>query len=99
MNKKQLILTAAISGALSIGTTAFGGKVSKAGVEKCYGVAKAGQNDCSAKNGSHGCSKRKKSADGKIIKDYDPNEWKYVKKGTCDAMQSKVKAMMSKKKK
>jgi len=89
MNKKQLILTAAISGALSIGSIALAGKK---GMEKCYGVAKAGQNDCGSKDGSHACG-------GYAKTDYDKNEWKYVKKGTCDKVQAEVKAMMSKKKK
>ncbi len=43
--------------------------------EKCYGVAKAGQNDCGA-NG-HSCQ-------GQATKDGDPNEWVFLPKGTCD---------------
>lgn len=42
--------------------------------EKCYGVAKAGENDCgTAKNA---CGKTAK-ADG------DPGQWIYVPEGTC----------------
>ena len=36
---------------------------------KCYGVAKAGQNDCASHNGSHSCA-------GQAKVDSDPNEWK-----------------------
>ena len=47
--------------------------------EKCYGVAKAGQNDCASADGSHSCA-------GHATKDNDPNEWKYVDAGTCADM-------------
>jgi uncharacterized membrane protein len=46
----------------------------KADQEVCYGVAKAGQNDCGTV--THGCA-----AEARI--DNDPNEWKFVAKGTC----------------
>lgn len=42
--------------------------------EKCYGVAKAGQNDCTT--ALHSCG-----ASG--AKDGDPNDWIYTPKGTC----------------
>ena len=44
--------------------------------EKCAGIAKAGQNDCGALDGSHGCSGQAKSDN----LDY---EWVYVPEGTC----------------
>ncbi|MSO98533.1 MAG: DUF2282 domain-containing protein [Rhodospirillaceae bacterium] len=28
----------------------------KPAVEKCYGISKAGENSCTAANGSHGCA-------------------------------------------
>lgn len=45
-------------------------------IEKCYGVSKAGQNDCGAKDGSHSCT-------GGAKTDSSPNEWVYVPKGLC----------------
>lgn len=48
--------------------------------EKCYGVAKAGQNDCGT--ATHTCA-------GKAKKDNVPEEWKMVPKGTCDKMGGK----------
>jgi uncharacterized membrane protein len=43
--------------------------------EKCYGIAKAGQNDCQTANSScAGTSKRNSQADA----------WIYVPKGSCD---------------
>ena len=43
--------------------------------EKCFGISKAGQNDCAAE-GSNSCA-------GTSKVDYDPHGWKLVKKGTC----------------
>lgn len=47
-----------------------------AGKEKCYGIAKAGQNDCADANGVHSCA-------GQSKHDMVATEWKYVAKGTC----------------
>ena len=44
--------------------------------EKCFGIAKAGQNDCANLSGSHSCA-------GQSKLDMDKGEWKYVAKGTC----------------
>lgn len=46
------------------------------GMEKCYGIAKAGQNQCGGKTG-HTCATLSK-VDG------DPNSWIFLPQGTCD---------------
>ncbi|MEL6878135.1 MAG: DUF2282 domain-containing protein [Pseudomonadota bacterium] len=43
--------------------------------EKCYGVSKAGQNDCAAGPGT--------SCAGTSVVDYQGNAWTYVDAGTC----------------
>jgi uncharacterized membrane protein len=48
--------------------------------EKCYGIAKAGQNDCANLAGTHSCAGQSKVSD-------DKGEWKYVAKGTCVSMK------------
>ncbi|MCX8521960.1 MAG: DUF2282 domain-containing protein [Rhodoferax sp.] len=48
--------------------------------EKCFGIAKAGQNDCASTTGTHSCA-------GQSKVDMDKTEWKYVAKGTCKAMK------------
>jgi uncharacterized membrane protein len=48
--------------------------------EKCYGIAKAGQNDCANLSGTHSCAGQSKVDMGK-------DEWKYVAKGTCKTMK------------
>ena len=49
--------------------------------EKCYGIAKAGQNDCGT--AKHACAAMGKS-------DNDASEWKYVPRGTCEQVGGKV---------
>jgi uncharacterized membrane protein len=46
--------------------------------ERCYGIAKAGQNDCEAGPGT--------TCAGSSKVDYQGNAWKYVPKGTCTTM-------------
>ena len=48
--------------------------------EKCFGIAKAGQNDCANLAGTHSCAGQSKVAN-------DKGEWKYVAKGTCKEMK------------
>ena len=48
--------------------------------EKCFGIAKAGQNDCANVFGTHSCA-------GQSKVDMDKSEWKYVAKGTCKDMK------------
>lgn len=47
--------------------------------DKCYGIAKAGENDCGSSTWSHTCG-------GKSTIDYDPTEWKFVARGTCEQL-------------
>ncbi len=65
-------LAAAITAALSTPAQAA---PAKPAMEKCYGVAKAGHNDCAAGAGT--------SCAGTSTKDYQGNAWKLVKAGTC----------------
>ena len=53
--------------------------------EKCYGVSKAGQNDCADNAGKHACS-------GQAKVDNDPQDWKYVAAGTCAKIGGKTTA-------
>ncbi len=79
MNKRKALVATALAGMCAV-TVAVADARSmsekSATEEKCYGVAKAGQNDCGSADGSHGCS-------GQAKVDNDKNEWKYVAKGTC----------------
>ncbi|HYD80804.1 MAG TPA: DUF2282 domain-containing protein [Paucimonas sp.] len=85
MNKRHALLATALATACAVGATAAQAADDNKGKEKCYGVAKAGQNDCAAANGAHSCA-------GQSKKDNDPNTWKYVAKGTCEKMGGKLSA-------
>jgi uncharacterized membrane protein len=81
MNMKTLAIAAAVGSLLALSSSpAISGDKDK---EKCYGVAKAGQNDCAA-NG-HSCA-------GQSKVDSDPTEWKYVPKGECEKMGGSMEA-------
>ena len=79
MQSKRALITAAISGVLAAGAMALANPAVAAdgAKEKCYGVTKAGKNDC-AGNG-HACS-------GQSKKDADPGEWLSLPAGTCDRL-------------
>ncbi|WP_432467775.1 BufA1 family periplasmic bufferin-type metallophore [Agarivorans sp. Z349TD_8] len=51
MKKSNLAVATAISGLIALGTLGASPAFA-ADKEKCYGVAKAGQNDCATKNSS-----------------------------------------------
>ncbi len=73
----QTLLTAAVAASALLATGAAQAVPDQPkNWEKCAGIAKAGQNDCGALDGSHGCSGKAKVAS-------DPNEWVYVPEGTC----------------
>ena len=74
-----LLVAAAVSGAVAISTQS----AQAADSEKCYGVAKAGQNDCASKTGGHSCA-------GQSKKDLSPNDWKNVPSGTCVSSGGKL---------
>ena len=52
-----------------------GPKAAAAGIEKCYGIALAGKNDCKAGAGT--------TCAGTSKVNYQGNAWKLVKAGTC----------------
>lgn len=86
MNQHQLVRTA-LAGlfALGLSTTAFAQPVPKAkGMEECFGIAKAGKNDCGSNKTAHSCA-------GQSKVDNDPNDFKFVKTGTCGKMGGMMK--------
>jgi uncharacterized membrane protein len=74
MSTRKALLQSALAGLVALGLAQDGAAQSKDEKEKCYGIAKAGQNDCGT--AKHTCA-------GKSKKDNAPDEWKYVAKGTC----------------
>ena len=78
---QRLIISSALASVLAMGvlTTAQAQDNAK---EKCYGIAKAGANDCANLSGSHSCAGQSKAALG-------VDEWNYDAKGTCAKMGGK----------
>ena len=70
-------LASALLGAAALATVAIGSAdvAQSAENEKCYGVAKAGKNDCQTASSS--CA-------GTSSADYQKDAWIYVPAGTCD---------------
>jgi uncharacterized membrane protein len=81
---QRLIVSSALASALALGLVGPVAAQDK-GKEKCFGVAKAGQNDCANLSGSHSCA-------GQSKVDNAPDEWKYVPKGTCKDMKGKTES-------
>jgi uncharacterized membrane protein len=83
MSTKTVVTTAflasAVITALSAGSVFASSKaVAAEKMEKCYGVALKGHNDCAA--GAHSCQ-------GQATIDFDPASFKLVPAGTCLTMK------------
>jgi uncharacterized membrane protein len=81
---QRLIVSSALASALALGLVGQVAAQDKA-KEKCFGIAKAGQNDCANLSGTHSCAGQSKT-------DNAPDEWKYVAAGTCKDMKGMSEA-------
>jgi uncharacterized membrane protein len=81
---QRLIVSSALASVLAMGLLSAA-QAADDGKEKCFGVAKAGKNDCSNLSGSHSCA-------GQAKADNMPDDWKAVAKGTCKQMGGKTEA-------
>jgi uncharacterized membrane protein len=79
MSKNKTIVHSALAGvvALSMLGASQIAFAEKAEVEKCYGVAKAGKNDCQTSNSS--CA-------GTSKVDGNKDAWVFVPKGSCEKL-------------
>ena len=77
---RQMVVAAAVAVAALVTGAARAADESKKDMEKCYGVAQAGKNDCAAGAGT--------TCAGTAKMDYDGAHWKYVPKGTCTTMKT-----------
>jgi len=79
MKKSQSIaLSTAIVAGLTLATTATVAAEKTVTMEKCYGVAASGHNDCAAGPGT--------SCAGTSTADDQANAWIYIPEGTCDKL-------------
>jgi uncharacterized membrane protein len=89
MNVKTLTIAAAVGSLLAVGAAQASDMGAPKGDKvKCYGIAKAGKNDCAS--ASHGCA-------GAAKTDNDPAEWKYAPKAECEKLGGKLEAEPEKK--
>ncbi len=73
---QKTLFSAVLAAAVTIGMTSAAQSAAPAkSTEKCFGVAKAGKNECAAGPGT--------SCAGTSTRDYQGNAWKLVKAGTC----------------
>jgi uncharacterized membrane protein len=92
----RLVASSALASVLALGALSVVQAADDKGKEKekCYGIAKAGTNDCANLSGSHSCAGQNKTT-------MAPDEWNYVAKGTCEKIggksEAEAKAMIAKK--
>jgi uncharacterized membrane protein len=86
MTSKNIVANATIAGSLAaaLGMTAApllaAPKPPQPTMDKCYGIAMKGDNDCAAGPGT--------TCAGTASADYQGNAWKYVAKGTCATIKT-----------
>jgi uncharacterized membrane protein len=86
MDRRRILIRSAIAALVAAAASpALAEEKSTANKEKCYGIAKAGHNDCASPSGNHSCA-------GQAKTDNSANEWKFVAKGTCDKAGGKLAA-------
>ena len=77
MNSKTLV-NSALASVFALGLVAIASQATAAeekSAEKCYGIVKAGKNDC--QTNAHACA-------GQASKDGQGDSWIYVPKGSCE---------------
>lgn len=72
-------VASAFAAAIGLAASTAPAMAEEAAEEKCYGVAKAGENKCAA-GGDTSCA-------GTSTIDYQGNAWTLVPKGTCTTMK------------
>jgi uncharacterized membrane protein len=73
---KSTLLSTAIGGVLALGALSMTAHAADdPNTEKCYGINKAGKNDCAG--AAHACAGQSKEA-------ASPKEWVKLPKGTCE---------------
>ncbi len=77
MSNTHNILSAAIGSLLVMGLVSGNAMAADVKTEKCFGIAKAGKNDCASNKSAHSCA-------GQATHDNDPRDFVAVPKGTCD---------------
>ena len=75
MIKKTALLAAAVGSLVTLGAAQATFAADDTATEKCYGISKAGKNDCAG--AKHSCA-------GQSTKERAATEWLKLPKGTCE---------------
>jgi len=80
MNKLNAFAAATVLASLTAAAAQAGPVAPQPGMDKCYGISLAGENDCKAGAGT--------SCAGTSHKNFQGDAWKYVAKGTCTSIKT-----------
>ncbi len=80
MKTVNTVASAAVLLALSAAVAHAGPAAPQPTMDKCYGVSRAGHNDCKAGAGT--------SCAGTSRSNYQGDAWKYVARGTCTTIKT-----------
>ncbi len=75
MRTSKTMISTAVSSLIALGVAGTSLPANAEEMEKCFGIAKAGKNDCQTANSS--CA-------GTSVKDGQKDAWLFVPKGTCE---------------
>lgn len=86
--RNNVLITVALTALMASGVAAAQDKApaTDAKMGKCYGVAKAGKNDCANKSGSHSCA-------GQAKKDHDAGDFNKMSHEACTKAGGTFEAM------
>ena len=84
---QRLLVSSALASVLAMGALSTARAADDGPLEHCFGIAKAGANDCAT--AAHACAAQAK-------KDNDPVEWKYVARGSCAKLGGKTAGTIGK---
>ena len=79
-----LSVAAALAGAIALVGLPASDAGAQAKNEKCYGIAKAGENGCANAAGTHSCA-------GNSTVNFSGQDWKLVPSGTCEQVGGKTR--------
>ncbi|MFZ4763085.1 MAG: DUF2282 domain-containing protein [Alphaproteobacteria bacterium] len=82
---KKILISAALAGILAASAVRVEAAEDHTGKEKCFGIAKAGKNDCRAVDGKNSCR-------GHSMRNNDPYDWQFVEKNTCEKLGGALEA-------
>ncbi len=83
MKNQHTLLTTALTSLLALGISTAASSAYASDEEKCFGIAKAGQNACNSNKSKHSCAGHSKV-------DNDPSDFKLLPKGTCEKIGGKL---------